>query len=324
MKVKPMKIAFQADPIENTQFWLTTHMMGREAQERGHEIWTFTPADVNTDMTNVWATKAKKIHYTKDEKNFYEITEERKLDLATMDVILIRQDPPYDMNYVSMTYMLEVLPEKVMIQAPTAFLRSFSEKMGMLFFPDLTPPTLISSNPDEMIAFTEKHGDSVLKVPYDRTSLGVIAIRQKDDNRRAIIEHMLIHAKTPLLVQKFMPEVYEGEKKVFIIDGEIMGAFGKKPSQGDFRTSTRTHGQFSPATLTAIETKRIKVVADFLKNMDCLFANIDMIGGYINEINVTSPGGCWFFNEHTGQKIEVTYMDALERKFKEYNEEAAD
>ncbi len=283
-----MRIAVQMDPIETMVVARDTSLaLMLEAQARGHEVWWFTPNDVFYDTGAVKAHARRVTVWLNDDRH-YATDEERVRALNDFDVILIRQDPPFDMGYVSNTYLLELT--KALVLNPPRGVRNISEKMSIMHFPELTPKTWVGRDLDALEDFASRFGQVVLKVLYLMGGDGVIKLRADDIDFRARAAKFLDAAgREPILAQEFLPAVSGGDKRLFVLDGEPFGAVKRMPQEGEFRANLHAGGKAHAAEIDADDRRIAAAVAPLLKAEGILFAGLDVIADRLIEINVTSP-----------------------------------
>ncbi len=280
-----MKIAFQIDPIEKINFSFDTGwQLILEAYKRG-EVFYYTPKDLFWKEGEVLA-KVRKIDFNGQD---YVLSSPIIFNLAEMDFIFIRQDPPYDMAYITATYILEKLPCKV-INDPKA-LRDFPEKLSVLEFTDLIPSTLITSSFEEAYDFAKKQDKVIIKPLYSFGGSDIFCVKYDDINFKQIFENLLVIYKTHLIIQQFLPEVKEGDKRIFLIDGEPVGCFTRKPQSGDIRANIIRGGEIIKSELSSRDVQICTRIEPLLKENGLFLAGIDIIGGFLTEINITSPTG---------------------------------
>ena len=283
-----MRIAVQMDPIETMVVQRDTSLaLMIEAQARGHELWWFTPGQVFYDGGEIKA-RARHVEVHLDERAHYRTLQERVRPAAEFDVILIRQDPPFDMGYVSNTYLLELVDTLVL--NPPRGVRNISEKTAILRFPELTPKTWMGRDLDALEAFALRFDQVVLKVLFLMGGDGVIKLRAGDPDFRARAgKFMEAVGREPVMAQEFLPSVSGGDKRVFVLDGEAFGAIRRMPQGGDFRANLHAGGLAMAAEVEDSDRAIVEAVAPLLKAEGILFAGLDVIDGKLIEVNVTSP-----------------------------------
>ncbi len=306
-----MRIAVQMDPIDTMVVARDTSLaLMIEAQNRGHETWWFTPNDVFFDTGAVKA-RARRASVSLNEAQHYENHETAVRALDDFDVILIRQDPPFDMGYVSNTYLLELTKARVL--NPPRGVRNISEKMSIMYFPELTPKTWVGRDLDALVDFASRFDQVVLKVLYLMGGDGVIKLRGADVDFRARAAKFIEAAgREPVLAQEFMPAVSGGDKRLFVLDGEPFGAIRRMPQGGDFRANLHAGGIAEPADVDANDRRISAAVAPLLKQEGILFAGLDVIAGKLIEINVTSPTLVQELKRFSGLDLPKAFWDKVE------------
>jgi glutathione synthase len=281
-----------------------------EAQARGHEVWWFTPNDLFYDAGVVKA-RARRVSVRLDEARHYATHEERVRAADEFDVILVRQDPPFDMGYVTNTYLLELT--RALVLNPPLGIRNISEKMSILRFPEQTPSTWVGRDLDALEEFARRFDQVVLKVLYLMGGDGVIKLSASDVDFRARAGKFLEAAgREPILAQEFLPAVSGGDKRVFILDGEAFGAIRRMPQGGDFRANLHAGGVAKPAEVDDDDRRIVRAVAPLLKREGILFAGIDVIAGKLIEINVTSPTLVQELKRFSGLDLPKAFWDKVE------------
>lgn len=309
--MKSLRIAVQMDPIETMVVQRDTSLaLMIEAQNRGHETWWFTPNDVFFD-TGVVKARARRASVSLNEAKHYENHETAIRALDDFDVILIRQDPPFDMGYVSNTYLLELTKARVL--NPPRGVRNISEKMSIMYFPELTPTTWVGRDLDALVDFAKRFDQVVLKVLYLMGGDGVIKLKSSDPDFRARAGKFMDAAgREPILAQEFMPAVSGGDKRLFVLDGEPFGAIRRMPQGGDFRANLHAGGIAEPAEVDDNDRRIAAAVAPLLKQEGILFAGLDVIAGKLIEINVTSPTLVQELKRFTGLDLPKAFWDKVE------------
>ena len=310
-----LKVAIQMDPVEGVDIEVdTTWLMMMTAQDRGHQQWVYDFRTLALEEGRLYC-RARPVtlqHVAGDHVTFGDWV---KLDLAEdIDVILMRQDPPFDMAYVTATYMLETVHPKTLVVNDPAEVRSAPEKLMVTAFPGLQPPTLITSDPVALTAFHKQHGDVVLKPLHGNGGSGVIKLRADDPNLDALIEIHQGASRDPLVIQKFIPAVSKGDKRILLIDGEPVGAINRVPAAGAVRSNLHVGGTAMPVELTPRDLEICKAIGPTLKERGLIFVGIDVIGDYLTEINVTSPTGAQQLKAFTGIDATALMWDVIEAK----------
>jgi glutathione synthase len=316
-----MKIVAQMDDIFSINIKTdTTLLMLQEAQIRGHEVFYYTPQTMFFDV------KKQKIHAQiskiklNNSSNFCEILEKKYQDLADFDVILVRQDPPFDMNYLTTTYFLEKIKDLVLIINDPSNIRNCPEKLFVTNFPNLTPPTIISADLESIKKFHKEHKKIILKPLYSFGADGVILIDESGQNLSSNFEMMQKLYSTPLIAQKFLTEIKAGDKRIFLLDGEPIGAVARVAQEGEIRSNLHIGGNPCKAELNARDLEICREISPHLKKLNLLLVGIDVIGDYLTEINVTSPTCIPEINELNNQKLQIKILEKIEEKFMDFKD----
>jgi glutathione synthase len=309
--MKSLRIAVQMDPIETMVVERDTSLaLMIEAQYRGHEVWWFTPNEVFYDARVVKA-RARTAQVSLNPEKHYENGADEVRALDDFDVVLVRQDPPFDMGYVSNTYLLE--QTKALVLNPPLGIRNISEKMSILQFPELTPKTWVGRDLDALEAFAKRFEQVVLKVLYLMGGDGVIKLRSHDPDFRArAAKFMEAVGREPILAQEFLHAVSGGDKRIFILGGEAFGCIRRVPTGGDFRANLHAGGIAEAAELEAGDKEIVASVAPLLKREGIVFAGIDVIAGKLIEINVTSPTLVQELKRFSGLDLPKAFWDRVE------------
>lgn len=315
-----MKIVAQMDDISSINFSFdSTFATLLEAQNRGHEIYYYLPKNLSLEGNKI-TTTLHKLKLQNKIGNHYQILESKIVNLAEksakIDVLLIRQDPPFDMNYLTSTYILEKLRGKILfINDPTG-IRNCPEKIFVTEFSEFMPPTMITADLEAAKNFRKKHGDIVIKPLYGHAGSDVLLIKEEDKNLATLFEIMLKLQKTPIIIQKFLPKVKDGDKRILFLDGKVVGFFNRIPMKGEVRSNIALGGTAVETELTNQEKKICHKLGKELKKQGLVFAGIDVIDEQITEINVTSPTGIIAANKLNKTKIEALIIDYLEKHSK--------
>ncbi len=309
--MKSLRIAVQMDPIEKMIVNHDTSLaLMVEAQARGHELWWWAPNDLFYE-TGVIKARARRVSVSLREGAHYKTHEEAVCAADDFDVILVRQDPPFDMGYVSNTYLLELT--KALVINPPLGIRNISEKMSILQFSELTPKTWVGRDLDALEAFAKRFDQVVLKVLFLMGGDGVIKLSARDPAFRANAEAFLHAAgREPILAQEFLPAVSGGDKRLFVIGGEPFAALKRLPKQGDFRANLHAGGTAAAGELDDDDRAIVKAVAPLLEREGIVFAGLDVIAGKLIEINVTSPTLAQELKRFSGLDLPKVFWDRVE------------
>jgi glutathione synthase len=310
-----LAVAIQMDPIERIDIGGdSTFALALEAQKRGHRLWYYLPRALMQRGSDIHAATAHALAVRNERGNHFTLGPAERLDLASMDVVLLRQDPPFDMAYITTTHILERLPARVLVVNDPWWVRNSPEKIFVTEFPDLMPPTLITSDPQAIRDFRAEHGEIVVKPLYGNGGSGVFRIRPEDENLNTILEFFANFVKEPMTVQRYVPQVRQGDKRIILVDGEPVGAINRVPAAGEARSNMHVGGRPEKTELTARELEICRRIGPELRKRGLLFTGIDVIGDYLTEINVTSPTGIWEVRRFDGTDIAALIWDAIERK----------
>ena len=309
-----LSVAIQMDPIQGVDIDAdTTFRMAEEAQARGHELFFYTPDRLTWDEGRVKATGWPLI-VRRERGNHFELGEARTVDLSTFDVVLLRQDPPFDMSYVTNTHMLERLKGSALVINDPFWVRNYPEKLLVLDFPELTPPTTIARDLGVIREFKARHGDIILKPLYGNGGAGVFRLDENDRNLSSLHELFTGFSREPLIVQKFLPAVSKGDKRVILVDGEPVGAINRVPAEGETRSNMHVGGRPEKIELSARDREICAAIGPLLRDKGQVFVGIDVIGDYLTEINVTSPTGIQELERFDGVNIAEKVWEAIEAR----------
>ena len=309
-----LKIAVQMDPIERIDIrGDSTFALLLEAQERRHDIAYYTPDRMALWDGEVFAT-VEPLRVSDAEGSHFTLGEARRTALSGFDAILMRQDPPFDLAYISATHLLERVHPRTLVVNDPAHVRNAPEKIFVTEFPDLMPPTLVTRNLDEIKAFRAKHGDIVMKPLYGAGGTAVFALKAGDLNFGSLYDLFAATFREPWVVQKYLPAVMQGDKRIILVDGAFAGAVNRVPQPDDLRSNMVRGGVAEATDLTDRERAICERLGPALRVRGLLFAGIDVIGGYLTEINVTSPTGIRAIKRLGGPDIAAMIWDRIEAK----------
>ena len=310
----PLTVAIQMDPIDRIDIaGDSTFALALEAKARGHKLWYYLPKHLAQRDGKI-TTRAQTLDVRNERGNHHTLGPLQPLDLATMDVVLLRQDPPFDMGYITTTHLLERLPKSVTVVNDPYWVRNSPEKVFVTEFPDLMPTTLITSDPEAIRDFRKEHGEIVIKPLYGNGGAGVFRVRPEDENLNTIMEFFAAFVREPLVVQRYVAQVRQGDKRIILVDGEPVGAINRVPAAGEARSNMHVGGRPEKTALSARDLEICKRIGPELKRRGLIFTGIDVIGDYMTEINVTSPTGIWEVRRFEGTDVAALIWDAIEKR----------
>ena len=309
-----MKIAFQMDPIELVDINAdSTFRLAEEAQVRGHDIYMYTPNDLTFNRGKIGA-KVRSISLKRKIGEHVNFGTEEMLALSEFDVIWLRQDPPFDMGYITNTHLLDLVAQETLIVNNPFWVRNLPEKLLVLEFPDLIPDTLISRDLDEIKKFKSEFNDIIIKPLYGNGGAGVFRLRENDKNLTSLHELFSNISSEPLIAQAFLPDVKNGDKRIILVDGEPVGAINRVPKVGETRSNMHVGGIAEAAKLSQRDREICSIIGPTLKSKGQVFVGIDVIGEYLTEINVTSPTGIQELERFDKVNIAEVIWHAIEKK----------
>jgi glutathione synthase len=312
-----LAVGIQMDPIESVNIDAdSTFALALEAQARGHGLYHYHPRDLSLRHGRLYA-RARKLEVRRKKGDHYTLGPPQALDLATLDVVLMRQDPPFDMAYITATHLLEHIHPKTLVVNDPAQVRNAPEKLFVTHFPDLMPPSLITSDRAEIMAFRAEHKDIIVKPLFGNGGAGVFHIGPEDENINALIELFTQLYREPIIVQRYVPEVRLGDKRIILVDGVAMGAVNRVPAKGEARSNLHVGGQAAKSALSARDKEICAAIGPALRERGLVFVGIDVIGDYLTEINVTSPTGIQEINRLDGVTLEKPLWDAIEARYRD-------
>jgi glutathione synthase len=309
-----LKIACQMDPIDRIDIrGDSTFALLLEAQARDHDLFYYTPQHLALDGDRLIA-RGHTLTVKDAVGDHYALSNPRSIDLGTWDVVLLRQDPPFDMAYITTTHLLERIHPKTLVVNDPAHVRNAPEKVWVLEFQDLMPPTMVTRNADDVAEFRARHNDIIIKPLYGNGGASVFRIRPEDTNLGSLIELFQTVFREPFMVQQYRPEVRGGDKRIILVDGEVAGAINRVPAVGETRSYMHVGGTPKPTDLTPRDLEICARLGPELKRRGLIFTGIDVIGPYLTEINVTSPTGIRQVKAFGGADIAAMIWDAIEAK----------
>ncbi len=310
-----LKVAIQMDHVSSIDIsGDSTFMLAMEAQKRGYELLHYLPGQLMLKNGRVLA-EAEPMQVRREKGNHFTLGEKRLVDLADdVDVVLMRQDPPFDMAYITATHILEHIHPKTLVVNDPGEVRSAPEKLFVTHFPEFMPPTLIASDRKQILAFRDEHKDIIVKPLYGNGGAGVFHITPGDENLNSLLELFTSLYREPIIVQAYLKDVRQGDKRIILIDGEPAGGTNRVPKEGEARSNMHVGGTPMKTELTTRERDICAAIGPELKRRGLIFVGIDVIGGYMTEINVTSPTGIQEINRFDGVALEAGIWDAIERR----------
>ncbi len=309
-----LDVAVQMDPLEKINFASdSTFALMLEAKRRGHRLWFYTPDRLSFSGARLSA-RAQQIDVFDEAGQYYELGDMRDLDLAAVDVVLLRQDPPFDLAYITSTHFLERLAPQTLVVNDPAHVRNAPEKLFVMGFADLMPPTLVTRDRVAIERFRAEHGEIVMKPLYGHGGASVFKVATRDPNFGSLFD--LFHAtfREPWVVQRFLPRVVEGDKRILLVEGEPLGAVNRIPAEDDIRSNMVRGGSAAAADLSEREREICARLGPALRERGLLFVGIDVIDGYLTEINVTSPTGLRALRRIGGPDLAAPIFDAIEAR----------
>jgi glutathione synthase len=309
-----LSVAIQMDPIHSIDIdGDSTFALALEAQARGHSLFYCLPKNLSL-RDGVVVARGHDLTVQRIYGDHATLGPERQVELASMDVVLLRQDPPFDMGYITSTHLLErVHPDTLVVNDP-GHVRNAPEKILVTEFPELMPETLITANKDEIIAFREEYKDIILKPLYGNGGAGVFRLREGDENLNSLFEMFEEFYREPIIAQRYLPEVRQGDKRVILVDGKPAGVINRVPAEGETRSNMHVGGVAEKSVLSARDQEICDTIGPMLKERGLIFVGIDIIGDYLTEINVTSPTGIQEIDRYDGINLSALVWDAIEAK----------
>jgi glutathione synthase len=312
----PLRVAVQMDPLDQINIaGDSSFALMLAAQARGHRLFHYAPEDLNYAAGRVW-TRAHPVTVQRVAGHHFEFAEAVRIDLADdVDVVLMRQDPPFDLGYITATHLLERISDRTLVVNDPASVRNAPEKVWVLDFPQFMPPTLVTRSYDEAKAFLAEHGEIVVKPLHGNGGKAIFKIGSDGANLSSLIEVFNTAYREPHMVQAFLPEIAQGDKRIVLVDGEVAGAINRLPGEGEIRSNLAVGGSAAKTALTPREQEICDVLGPELKKRGLIFVGIDVIGGkWLTEINVTSPTGIVAIDRFNGTDTAGMIWDAIERR----------
>ena len=309
-----LAVAIQMDPIETINIdGDSTFALALEAQKRGHSLFYCLPRALTFREGKVSA-KGWPLEVRRERGRHFTLGEARREELQRFDVLLMRQDPPFDMGYITLTHILDHIHPRTLVVNDPAAVRNAPEKLLVTHFPDLMPPTLITSARAEIDAFRAEHQDIIVKPLFGNGGAGVFHIRPDDENLGSLVEIFTQFYREPIIVQRYLPEVRQGDKRIILVDGVAVGAINRVPAKGEARSNMHVGGRPEKSELTARDREICEAIGPTLRDQGQIFVGIDVIGRYLTEINVTSPTGIQEIERFDGTNVAGLIWDAIEKR----------
>ena len=307
-----IKVGFQMDPLDNIDPRLdTSFRLAEEAELRGYSVFHYLPNNLTFSKTRIIAN-GHFVKLNRKQNPSFKILKNKTIDIGhDLDILWLRQDPPFNMDYLSSTYLLDFVGKETLIVNNPFWVRNFPEKLLVLNYPQLMPATIITSRIEVIQEFREKYGDIILKPLYGNGGAGVFKINYNDKNFVALFELFQMNSTEPLIAQEFLPEVIKGDKRIILLDGEILGAINRIPQKGEIRSNMHVGGKAVATELSIDEIKICEQIGSTLKEHGQIFVGIDVIGGKLTEINVTSPTGLQELEKFENKNLASIVWDKL-------------
>ena len=317
---KPRRVAFQMDPMEGVNIDAdTTFALAEAAQARGWTMWEYAPEHLSYEEGRILA-RARPMEVKRARGDHVDFGERELIDLADdVDVVWMRQDPPFDMAYITAAHLLERLAGDTLVVNDPGWVRSSPEKILPLDYPDLMPATLITRDMSRLEAFRERHGDIVLKPLFGNGGIGVFRVKPDDSNWGSLLEVFLSGLdgqgrREPVIAQAFLKEVSEGDRRIILVDGEPVGAINRRPKPGETRSNLHVGGTAEPYELTPSDIAICEAIGPMLRERNFILTGIDVIGDKMTEINITSPTGVQELKRFTSVDASALCWDAIESR----------
>ena len=310
-----LNVAIQMDHVSTIDIdGDSTFVLGLEAERRGYTVWHYTPADLAFRDRKVMA-RAQPMKLKREKGNHFTLGAAETLDLSTLDVVLLRQDPPFDMSYITTTHLLEHIHPKTLVVNDPASVRNAPEKLFVTHFDNVMPPTLITADVRALRAFRDEHKDIILKPLFGNGGAGVFRVKPDDENFNSLMEMFSQRSREPVIAQRSLPEVRQGDKRIILIDGKPAGVVNRVPAAGEARSNMHVGGVAVKSTLTKRDQEICEIIGPELARRGLIFVGIDVIGDYLTEINVTSPTGLQQIDRFDGVSLEAQIWDRIEAHY---------
>lgn len=312
-----LAVAFQMDPLEGIDIDAdSSFALALEAHKRGHGLYHYLPRQLTYRNGRVTA-RARPFTPRREHGDHVRVGPAQVIDLETLDVVMMRQDPPFNLNYITATHLLDRLhPWTFVVNDPTS-VRNTPEKIFVTQFAELMPATLITYDIEEIRAFRREYGDIIVKPLFGNGGSGIFLLKKDDQNLNSLVEMLTRLVDEPLIAQRYVPEIKEGDKRIILVDGEPAGAFNRVPPDDDVRANLHIGGRAFPCELSRRDQEICEALGPALRAHGLIFTGIDIIGGWLTEINVTSPTGLLEIERFSGRNLAAEIWDAVERRLAE-------
>ena len=312
-----LKVAIQMDHVSTIDIdGDSTFVLGLEAERRGYDVWHYTPKDLVFRDRKVVA-RAQPMKLRREKGNHFTLGAPELVDLASLDVVLLRQDPPFDMSYITTTHLLEHVHPKTLVVNDPASVRNAPEKLFVTHFENVMPPTLITADGAAIRDFWKEHKDIILKPLFGNGGAGVFRVRPDDENFNSLLEMFSQRSREPVIAQRYLPEVRQGDKRIILVDGKAAGVVNRVPAEGEARSNMHVGGKAVKSTLSKRDIEICETIGPELARRGLIFVGIDVIGNYLTEINVTSPTGLQQIDRFDGVSLEAQIWDRIEVRYQE-------
>jgi glutathione synthase len=309
-----LNVAFQMDHVSTIDIdGDSTFVLALEAQRRGYEVWHYTPPELVFRDRKVTA-RMQPMQLRREKGNHFTLGAPEMRDLSTFDVVLLRQDPPFDMSYITTTHLLEHIHPRTLVVNDPASVRNAPEKLFVTRFDNVMPPTLITADARALREFRDEHKDIILKPLFGHGGSAVFRLKPGDENFVSLLEMFSQRSREPVIAQRYLPEVRQGDKRIILIDGKAAGVVNRVPAAGEARSNMHVGGKAVKDTLTKRDREICEIIGPELAARGMIFVGIDVIGDYLTEINVTSPTGFREIADQTGFDVAARFVERVEAR----------
>jgi glutathione synthase len=309
-----LSVAIQMDPIESIDIDAdSTFALALEAQKRGHALYHYHPSQLALRDGRLFTT-LRRLEVWRRKGDHHKLGEPARVDLGTVDVVLMRQDPPFDLAYITATHQLEHIRKTTLVVNDPVSVRNAPEKLLVTHFAHLAPPTLITADKREIAAFRAEHKDIILKPLFGNGGAGIFHVKPDDENFNAMLETYAQRSREPIIAQRYLPAVRQGDKRIILVDGEPVGAINRVPQTGEARSNMHVGGRAEKSALTPREQEICAAIGPTLRDQGLVFVGIDVIGDHLTEVNVTSPTGIQEIDRFDGSNLAGLVWDAIETR----------